>query len=85
VPVEAFFYALPQAANYWVTIDDVLESKLAAAAAHVSQFEPSISKYRPDWDPRDLEKMKQGLRSRIPKKDGHAVEAFRVAIDYDQQ
>jgi hypothetical protein len=37
---------------------------LEAAAAHVSQFRPSIEKYRPDWDPKDLEAMKRRLLSR---------------------
>ena len=85
VPVEAFFYVTQQDANYWVNIDDVLDVKLAAAAAHVSQFEPSISKYRPDWDPKDLEKLRQDLRARAAKKDGHYVEAFRIATGFNQQ
>ena len=85
VPVEAYFYTTPKDANYWVNIDETLELKLSAAAAHVSQFEPSVSKYRPDWDARDLEKMKQGLRSRQVRKDGHTVEAFRIATQFNQQ
>src|SRR5438132_695014 len=55
VPMEAYFYVTPKDANYWVNIDDVVDLKLAAAAAHVSQFEPSINRYRPDWDAKDLE------------------------------
>jgi LmbE family N-acetylglucosaminyl deacetylase len=85
VPVEAFFYVTPNDANYWVNIDEVVDLKLAAAAAHVSQFQPSISKYRPDWDPKDLEKMKQKSRGRIPKKDGHYVEAYRIQTSFNQQ
>jgi len=85
VPVEAFYYVTAKDANYWVNIDDVLEMKLNAAAAHVSQFEPSITKYRPDWDAKDLEKMKDGLKKRAVKKDGHYVEAFRVAAGFNQQ
>jgi len=68
-----------------VNIDEVVDVKLAAAAAHVSQFEPSISKYRPGWDPMDLEKLKQDLRARAAKKDGHYVEAFRIASGFNQQ
>jgi LmbE family N-acetylglucosaminyl deacetylase len=49
VPVEAYFYVTPKDANYWVNIDEVVDMKIAAAAAHVSQFDPSIRKYRPDW------------------------------------
>lgn len=85
VPVEAYFYTTPQDANYWVNIDGVLDQKLTAASMHVSQFEPSISHYRPDWDGKDLEKMKQGLRNRQAKKNGHTVEAFRVATQFNQQ
>ena len=85
VPVEAYFYVTPQDANHWVNIDDVLELKLNAAAAHVSQFEPSMSHYRPDWDAKDLEKMKAGLRNRQVKKNGHTVEAFRISTQFNQQ
>src|SRR6266480_641281 len=49
----------------------VLGKKFDAAVAHVSQFEPSINKYRPDWSAADLEKTKAGLRNHIHKKDGH--------------
>ena len=85
VPVEAYFYVTPQDANYWVNIDSVLDLKLTAASMHVSQFEPSMSHYRADWDPKELEKMKQGLRGRQAKKDGHTVEAFRIATQFNQQ
>ena len=85
VPVEAYFYTTPGDANYWVNIDEALELKLTAASMHVSQFEPSMSKYRSDWDPKDLEKMKAGLRSRQLKRDGHTVEAFRIATQFNQQ
>lgn len=85
VPVEAYFYVTAKDANYWVNIDDVLDLKLASAAAHVSQFDPSIQKYRADWDPKDLDKLKQGLLKRAVKKDGHVVEAFRIAAQFNQQ
>jgi len=85
VPVEAYFYVTAKDANYWVNIDEVAELKLTAAAAHVSQFKPSIDRYRPDWDPKDLDALKQGLRNRAPKKDGHYVEAFRVATQFNEQ
>ena len=84
VPIEAYFYVTPTDANYWVNIDDVVEMKLNAAAAHVSQFSPSVDKYRPDWDSKDLEKMKLDLRNRATKKDGHYVEAFRIAAQFNQ-
>ena len=85
VPEEYYFYVTPKDANYWVNIDSVLDKKLDAAVAHVSQFEPSINKYRPDWSPADLEKTKADVRNHIPKKDGHYVEAFRWGTGFNQQ
>ncbi len=83
VPLELYYYA-GKDANYFVNIDEFYEKKLDAAAAHVSQFEPSIDHYRPDWDAAQLEKLKAGFRAR-PKKDGHRVEEFRVATGFNQQ
>jgi LmbE family N-acetylglucosaminyl deacetylase len=85
VPVEAYYYSLPTDANHWVNIDEVIDLKISAAAAHVSQFEPSITKYRPDWDPKELAKLKQERRSRQTKRDGHFVEGYRVATNFNQQ
>jgi LmbE family N-acetylglucosaminyl deacetylase len=85
VPAEAYYYVAEPEQNSWVNIDEVLDLKLAAAAAHVSQWPPSWDKYRPDWDPKVLDTMKQGLRARQIKKDGHTVEAFRIAGGFNQQ
>jgi LmbE family N-acetylglucosaminyl deacetylase len=85
VPYEAYYYTLDRDANYWVNIDSVIESKLAAATAHVSQWEPSISKYRPDWDPGVLDRLKAELRAKSPKKDGHFVEAFRISSGFNNE
>src|SRR4030095_9613147 len=84
VPLMMFYYAANEA-NYTVDINDVFELKLKAASQHVSQWEPSISKYRADWDPKDLEKLLAGLRTRAPKKDGRYVETFRRATGFNQQ
>ncbi len=84
VPVIYFFYSTPQEANYWVNIDSVMDLKVEAGTKHVSQFEPSINKYRPDWDPADLAKVKEELRNAQPKKDGHYVEPFRRATGFNQ-
>ena len=84
VPLMMFYYAASEA-NYTVDISDVFELKLKAASQHVSQWEPSISKYRADWDPKDLENLLAGLRTRAPKKDGRYVEAFRRATGFNQQ
>ena len=85
VPHEVYYYVTEHDANYWVNIDNVFEKKLAAATAHVSQWAPSISSYRPDWDPATLDKLKQNLRTKAPKKDGHFVEAFRVATGFNNE
>ena len=85
VPVEAYFYVASQEANYWVNIDETADLKLAAAAAHVSQWDPSVHKYRSDWDPATLEALKRELRDRAPKKDGHYIEPFRIATEFNQQ
>lgn len=85
VPAEFFYYVTAKDANYFVDIDSVVETKLNAALAHVSQFPPAIQRYRPDWDPARLEKLKAALRARAPKKDGHYVEAFRAATGFSEQ
>jgi len=83
VPQEFFYYA-GKDANYHVNIDSEIEKKIAASAAHVSQFEPSIDKYRPDWAPADLEKLKARFRARKDAS-GHYVESFRSAQGFNQQ
>jgi LmbE family N-acetylglucosaminyl deacetylase len=84
VPEMYFFYPSAQEANYFVNIDDVAELKFDAAAKQVSQFEPAVNKYRPDWTPEDLKKAKDEMRHEQPKKDGHYVEAFRYATGFVQ-
>jgi|SRR5262245_29561735 len=84
VPLLMFYYAANEA-NYWVDITEVIDAKIKAASKHVSQFEPSINKYRPDWDPGDLEKLVQYFKDRATKKDGRYVEAFRSATGFNQQ
>ncbi|MFN7998538.1 MAG: PIG-L family deacetylase [Bryobacteraceae bacterium] len=85
VPQEFYYYVTDKDANYWVNIDSVAEKKLDAAMAHVSQWEPSIHHYRPDWDKEVVEKTKEGLRTRVHKKDGHYVEAFRTTTGFNQE
>lgn len=84
VPEMYFFYPASQDANYFVNIDPVAELKFDAAAKQVSQFEPSVNKYRPDWTSEDLKKAKDEMRHEQPKKDGHYVEAFRYATGFNQ-
>jgi len=85
VPQEFYYYVTEKDANYWVNIDSVVEQKLDAAMAHVSQWEPSIHHYRADWDKADLEKTKAELRRHVRKKDGHYVEAFRTTTGFNQE
>ena len=84
VPEMYFFYPSPQEANYFVDINRVEELKVEAATKQVSQFDPAVNKYRPDWEPADLEKAKKEMRDEQPKKDGHYVEAFRYATGFVQ-
>lgn len=84
VPEMYFFYPSPQEANYFVNIDDVAELKFDAAAKQVSQFEPAVHKYQPDWAPEDLKKAKDEMRHEQPRKDGHYVEAFRYTTGFVQ-
>jgi LmbE family N-acetylglucosaminyl deacetylase len=83
VPMELYYYA-GKDSNFEVNIDEFFEKKLDAAAAHVSQWEPSISRYRPTWEPAELEKLKARFRTR-PKSNGHNVESFRFATQFNQQ
>jgi len=84
VPLMYFFYTSPQEANYWVNIDATMDLKVEAAMKHVSQFEPAIRKYRPDWDAATLAASKEQFRKEHPMKDGHYVEAFRRATEFNQ-
>jgi LmbE family N-acetylglucosaminyl deacetylase len=83
-PLMMFYYAANEA-NYWVDISEVIDQKIKAVSKHVSQFEPSINKYRPDWDPQDLEKLVKYLQGRAGKKDGKYVEGFRRATGFNPQ
>jgi LmbE family N-acetylglucosaminyl deacetylase len=83
VPLMMFYYSIPQEENYWVNIDATMDQKVEAATRHVSQFEPSSNKYRPDWEPETLARLKQRLKDRQTRKDGHYVEAFRRATGFN--
>jgi LmbE family N-acetylglucosaminyl deacetylase len=84
VPLMYFFYPSPQEANYWVNIDSVMDLKVEAALRQVSQFEPAVNKYRPDWEPGDLERASAEMKRQQPRKDGHYAEAFRRATGFNQ-
>ncbi|MFM8393795.1 MAG: PIG-L deacetylase family protein [Acidobacteriota bacterium] len=82
VPLMMFYYAESEA-NYWVDITSVIDLKAEAVSRHVSQFEPSITRYRPDWDPQVLKTFLDGVRSRATKRDGRYAEGFRRATSFN--
>jgi LmbE family N-acetylglucosaminyl deacetylase len=75
--VREFYFYYSQQPNYEVNITSVFEEKMQAALAHVSQFEPSLSRYTPELDPRTA----QGVNDRFFQlhlcNDGKCVERFR--------
>jgi len=85
VPFEFFYYASAREANYYVNIDSVVELKLKAAVAHVSQFAPALDRYRADWEPEALRKTVASLRASLARREGHYVEAFRFARGFNPQ
>ncbi len=85
VPLMFFFYSTPQEANTWINIDSVIDLKVEAGTKHVSQFEPAMSKYRPDWEPEALARFKEEMRRRQDRKEGHYVELFRRATGFNQK
>ena len=85
VPEMYFFYATDQEANYSVNIDDVMDRKVKAATAQVSQFVPAEDHYRDDWDAKDLQETEKHLRTLQGQKDGHYVERFRYATEFNQK
>ncbi len=84
VPLMMFYYTASEA-NYWVDITEVIDQKVKAVGKHVSQFEPSLSKYRADWNPQALEQLMKYMKNRATKKDGKYVEAFRRATEFNGQ
>jgi len=70
-----FFYS--QQPNYEVDITSVFDQKLKAAQAHVSQFEPSLSKYTPVLDPKTAEAVTARFTQLHLCKQGKCLERFR--------
>lgn len=85
VPEMYFFYTTDQEANYSVNIDEVMDQKVKAATAQVSQFAPAEDHYRDDWDAKDLQETEKHLRTLQSQKDGHYVERFRYATEFNQK
>jgi LmbE family N-acetylglucosaminyl deacetylase len=57
VPLAFYYYT--EEPNYTVDITEIVEKKLQASAAHVSQFEPSLSKYTPDMSEETYDGIRQ--------------------------
>jgi N-acetylglucosamine malate deacetylase 1 len=70
-----FYYS--QEPNYEVDITTVFELKMQAALAHVSQFEPSLSKYTSELDKNTATAVKSRFSQLNLCKDGKCVERFR--------
>lgn len=74
VPLAYYYYTKDE--NVTIDISDVFEHKAKAAAAHVSQFEPSLSKYTPEMS----ETTFAGIREwavKFSEENGRMVEKFR--------
>ena len=77
VPVAYYYYT--EDANYTVDITSVADKKIEASAKHVSQFEPSLSKYTPEMSKEAFDKIRQWAEGR--SKDGKKfVEKFRREV-----
>ena len=74
VPVAYYFYS--REPNYEVDITDQLQLKIKAAAAHVSQFEPSVTRYAPSMPREVFDEVAAGFTG-MHKEDDRYVERFR--------
>jgi len=74
VPVAYYYYT--QEPNYEVDITDQADTKIKAATAHVSQFEPSLSKYTPELPPQAAKMLQEHFKG-AHESAGRYVERFR--------
>lgn len=74
VPLAYYYYS--QEPNYEVDITAIYETKVQAVAAHVSQWEPSTSKYTPELPDQSLKMIHEGLKEASSSGD-RVVERFR--------
>jgi LmbE family N-acetylglucosaminyl deacetylase len=75
--IPEVYYYYSQEPNIEVDITDQFDRKIKASAAHVSQFEPSTSKYSPIMSTEVYDQIYQGFKQRNLRKDGRLVERFR--------
>jgi LmbE family N-acetylglucosaminyl deacetylase len=74
VPLVYYYYS--EDPNVTIDITAVFDDKVKAAAAHVSQFEPSIDKYTPEMGKETFAGITAWARS-MSEEDGKMVERFR--------
>jgi len=73
---ERYFY-YSQEPNYEVDITSVFDLKMQASLAHVSQFEPSLSKYTSELEKSTASAVRTGFSALNLCKEGKCVERFR--------
>jgi N-acetylglucosamine malate deacetylase 1 len=78
VPVVYYYYS--HEPDYAVNITEQMELKVRASAAHVSQFEPSLSQYTPDMPKAAFDQIDRGFRGANRSGDGYA-EHFRRVVN----
>jgi LmbE family N-acetylglucosaminyl deacetylase len=79
VPVAYYYYSTEP--NYTVDLTgEVWETKVKAAACHVSQFEPSLSKYTPDMSEETFNTVREWLGG-LSKDGDRFVEKFRREVE----
>ena len=74
VPVAYYYYT--EDPNVTIDITEVFEDKAKAAAAHVSQFEPSLNKYTPEMSEETFAGIRDWVAG-LSEEDGKMVERFR--------
>jgi len=74
VPLVYFYYTI--APNVTIDISSVFEDKVKACAAHVSQFEPSLSKYTAEMSDETFSGIKAWVTG-FSTEEGKLVEKFR--------
>jgi len=78
IPLVYYYYS--HAPNVEVDITDYFDQKIKASAAHVSQFEPSTSKYTSDMDQAVYDQIYSGFQSRNRTSNNRLVERFRRVV-----
>ena len=78
VPLAFYYYT--EEPNYTVDITEVADKKLEASAKHVSQFEPSLSKYTPEMSKETFAGIKLWGQSQMKDGDRY-VEKFRREVE----